>query len=252
MCANGVQQMYREWVERRCHVAKELLGRRNEGVADAAVILSALISALAADSFPKAKKVGDAQRFVQLLVDPHILPDSPFMHISLVSLSNDAGSLSESEHASVKDALREYLKELPVPENGDPSWIDAGSVDTLCASSVDDILRAAIKSKQRRIKLIRRNSYAHLLYKDLRCSYLHEYRSGERVALAPGSGSQMASYRTEGGTTHAWLFFNADQIIDQWIPQIAEGLASHIKSQNKPNQFASIDIPSPATYWLCG
>ena len=250
-------ELYREWVVRRCNVAKELLGRRNEGVADAAVILSALISALAADSFPKEKKVGDAQRFVQLLVDPRILPDSPFMRISLVSLSNDAGSLSKSECVDVKDVLREYLKKLPVPENGNSSWIDAGSVDTLCASSVDNILRPVIKPEQRRIKLIRRNSYAHLLYKDLRCSYLHEYRSGERVALAPrlateGSGSPMASYRTEGGMRHAWLFFNAGQIIDQWIPQIAEKLASYIKSQDKTDQSALMDIPSPDSYWLCG
>ena len=247
MGANVGEQWYREWVDRRRQVVQHFLQRRGEGVADA---------------FPRrkvknGKNVSDARRFVQLLVDPKILEDSPFTRISIVSLPKDV-TLNKRNRKEVESELERHFVQLKGSQNIDATLIDQDEKTLNC------LLKDIIKDDNIRSKLLRGNSYAHLLYKELRCAYLHEYRAGDRVGLIASDNTQsgalqsLAQYwiepannsTTQNTVRDARLLFDGGRLIDEWIPKIADNLAKQIQSGASSGKLADVALEPPTDYWL--
>jgi len=147
-----------------------LAQKRGEYLADAGVIVGALVSALSSDAFERGD--GDKKRFIELLVNIQTAGHNPpFSTISFISLDKaHPGTLRNG-----------FISSAHVTQNGVAPTIDASTVDTL--SEADLLNKTSLT-----IKEIRQHSYACLFYESLRCSYLHEYRAGH-CALLPDTDS---------------------------------------------------------------
>lgn len=246
----GAGELYLEWIQKRCENARSLVSSDRNNICDAAAILSALLSALAEDFLPRTvNNASDSARFIQLLVDDRILGvESPFRHISLVSLSRDKRlpqiirDAIDSNYSSLLNLLRS------APDQIKPSVL-ANTVD-----QVDEVLlHALLKSFSPEpdiniARILREHSYAHMVYKDLRCAYLHEYRSGDRLTLLPDSaptGYELAQYAPVDGR----LFFSLEHLLQEWIPEIGRQLAANAHDEGSDKHF-SIAFTAPSDYWF--
>jgi hypothetical protein len=98
-------------------------------------------------------------------------------------------------------------------------------------------------------KTIREHSYACLLYEEVRSSYVHEYRPGNRADSWPmaqytGQAVSYVNRLLEPGTpkTGRFIHFHIE-----WLVQIAGGLAANIDALT-----LAIPRAAPAAWWIDG
>lgn len=232
MNATVFAKRYQEWVQGRLGVVQWLAEKRGQHVADAGVILSALISGLSSDAF--AKTLGDKKRFIELLVNEQTAGrDSLFRTISLVSLEKaHPGTALGSGFPGATSA--------PSSANNDLPCIEARTIDTISDKEL-------CKKTGLGMKPIRKHSYAGILYEGLRCSYLHEYRAGH-CALLPDDGnagsSDLVMYNEVGE-----IFFSLHHC-SVIIEGIAENLANNARCGS--DGHARLQYQEPPTLWCDG
>ena len=166
----ATQNWRRDWVTEKCEIASALArGCAGGSYSEAAILVCAVLSALAAEVWPGRRL--DRVRFIELLVRLGPQVKIP-MTISVPLLVREL----EQASAHVNAAL---LKKAFL--NFSPTRIVTGSeVDNteakilaLCADLTPQI--------------IRKYSYACILYEEVRSSYAHEYKPGERADSWPAT-----------------------------------------------------------------
>lgn len=152
-----------EWVSSKVSIAKQLgAGRCGGGYPEAILILCSALSAMASEKWPGFRK--DKRRFVELLfqfADPSL--SAVRISIPLLAAHLDAAGRN-AEGQTLRRAFMPVLDTRVI--TGDDVDRLEGEVTAACAS---------LESS-----LVRRFSYATLLYEETRSSYVHEYTPGPR------------------------------------------------------------------------
>jgi hypothetical protein len=100
-----------------------------------------------------------------------------------------------------------------------------------------------------KMKAIREHSYASLLYKGLRCSYLHEYRAGDCILHPDNDETPLPSLVMYNGKGD--IFFSLHHCSES-IKRIAENLANNAPPDTPDAEYAVLQYPKPLTLWCDG
>jgi hypothetical protein len=216
----------------KCEIAMALAsGVLRGGYAEAAILICAALSALAAEVWPG--RGIDRVRFIELLV--RFAPDASVpTRISIPLLVRDL-SLAGSD-VSAKQLGNEFL-------NFGETRVVIGSETDKPESEVLAI------SPTVPLKLVRQFSYACLLYQDVRSAYAHEYQPGARADSWPMtmSRSEAVSYVNrlvgpgEAATVRLIHFHIA------WWAELAIGIAKSIDAQSR-----AVPRSPPLNWWIDG
>lgn len=217
----------KDWVANKKDTAFRLArGECGGSYAEGAIILSATISAMAADAWPGPGI--DRKRFVEV-INTYCNQKLNSTRISTPLL---IGSLRKNDKVSEAEVLRK-------------KFMDFQNTRVLTGNEVDkteqEILSAcpALSYKE-----IRRFAYPCILYKDVRSSFMHEYRAGNRAdvwAMAAIANDQI-SYVNWMNDPDRHIHFPIE-----WIGTIAESIAE--TADQNASQFP---LSPPAAWWLDG
>jgi hypothetical protein len=219
-----------EWVTEKCAIARALArGQAGGGYGEAAIIVSAALSALAAEVWP-GRRI-DRARFVELLV--RFAPESDTARISVPLLIQELNSVPEP-------ALAGALWKAFLPAS--PGRVITSSIDKLD----DEILGVCPQLKTERT---RKFSYACLLYEEVRSSYAHEYKAGANAESWPMSCAtdESASYvnRLVGpglSETKRLIHFHIE-----WLTRVALTIAGNVDARR-----GAVPLPTPTHWWIDG
>jgi len=156
------------WVSEKCQLAMRLSrGEAGGSYAEAALVACSVLSALAAEIWPGTKI--DRVRFIELLAT-HGPEASTCRMISVPLLAQElatSGKLVEAEALRRAFGVPQISRVLTGPE------VDRGESEilALCPSL--------------NLEMLRRFSYASILYSEIRSSYAHQYQPGERTDSLP-------------------------------------------------------------------
>jgi len=151
---------YSSWVAEKTELALALAGGCCRGTyADGAVILCATISAMAAILWPGDKN--DKKRFVEALIRFPCNLDPKIVSVPLLAEECDV----------CRRRLQVSNKAFYLTGESDKT---EGQVKNLCTPLCSHFCKTPIRGF----------SYAHLLYKEVRCGFVHEYRPGIAQLMA--------------------------------------------------------------------
>lgn len=216
----------------KCEIA-EALSRGEAGgtYSESTILVCAALSALSAEIWPG--RGIDRKRFVELLVR---LGASTTISRSIsvpLLVQHLAVTGDQANAAALTKALLAFSPTRIVtgPE------VDRAEAEVLALCPSLDL------------KAIREHSYACLLYEEVRCSYAHEYRPGNRAdswAMTQYIG-QAVSYVNrllEPGTPRTGRFIHFHI---EWLSQMAVNLAGSVD-----NLASTIPRPVSAAWWIDG
>lgn len=211
-----------KFVSAKCDIALALSnGAAGAAYGEAAILISSLLTALSSELWPGRNQ--DRVRFIELLV--RVSPSTP--KLTTVSTPLLIQHLLGSNHLAEADQLQVKLLSC------DSSLIITG---TEVDRSEDDIL--AISPSIPR-DIVRRFSYACLLYDELRSSYAHEYRPGDKAESWPTTMrlNQDISYVNK----------NSQRTIHFHIGYLARIAIETV--QRMDSGSISTPMPTPAIWW---
>lgn len=211
------------WVTNKCEIARKLAdGEAGATYSEAAIVVSSAITALAAEAWPGRGK--DKVRFIELLVKTlRIVPSPSTISVPL---------LIQHLRKNAFDAEAEMLQKKLMPY-GYGLVVTGSEVDTS-----EDILQALCPSIS--IKILRTNSYACVLYEELRSSYAHQYKPGIRAESWPMTMKTGESVSYVNKITERRIHFHLE-----WLTHIAICLASALDSAG-----ANVSRSPPSTWWI--
>ena len=213
------------WVTDKCNIALALeSGQVGAGYSEAAILVCATLNALAAEVWPGRGL--DRVRFVELLIK--MTPSSPspatisvpllVQHLRTESLTAEADTLVR--------ALMPFGSSLVITG----SDVDKSEFDLLSICPTIPV------------GLLRKNSYACLLYEDVRSSYAHEYRPGGRADSWPMTMLQGQCVSYVNKVTKRHVHFHIE-----WLARIAIERAKSIDASD-----ATLPLARPTTWWIEG
>ena len=206
-----------DWAKQKQAIALDLSrGKYGGSYGEAALIFGAVISALAAEVWPGQGI--DRKRFVQVLKD--FAPrDSDPARISVPLLAGylrGKGRLAESNR--IVCAFMKYCSTRVL--TGDEVDRCEEEILSVCSTLTLKELRAC--------------SYANLLYRELRSSYVHEYRPGERADSWPMTRSEASvSYVNWANDPDRHIHFHVD-----WLGDLAVKTAEALDTLASPDPLA--------------
>ena len=209
---------YSSWMQGKKEIAQALAqGECGGTYAEAAIILCAGISAMASFCWPR--RDNDKARFIEVIV-------------TFCSKTIDPTIISVPLLADKSELWR---RRLPITSKS--YWLTVkhdlpeDRVASMCAG-----LSADLK------KEIRQYSYAALLYKELRCNFMHEYRVGARASVSDAARSVFKVGATDisyvypvedpGVPTQRRIHFPLDWIVEI-AASVAKGIDNECKRQKK-------------------
>ncbi|MCL4526696.1 MAG: hypothetical protein M1492_09590 [Gammaproteobacteria bacterium] len=216
-----------QWVERKVSIARQLNGGEcGADYAEAVMVLSAAISALAAEMWPGMQK--DRARFVEVVVQ--YSPQS--LDVTRLSLPLLVGRLAQDQSKNEEAVLKEkFLRFDPFRVlTGDEVDRPESEVLSLCPTLT--------------IKFLRQFSYANLLYEEVRSAYVHQYSTGERADSWPMTlqADASISYVNRVNDPYRHIHFRLE-----WVARVAIEVAKSI-------DLASPSFPcsDPNAWWIHG
>ncbi len=220
----------RHWVGEKCDVASRLSrGEAGGSYAESAIIVCATLSALSAELWDG--RGIDRARFIEMLVQfgAH---SSECKTVSIPLLVQELNNSSRNS-----DALK-IQRAFSLPS----------SARVLTGPDVDKSERDVLSvCPQLDLKEVRSFSYASILYSEIRSSYAHEYRPGERADSWPMTmlANQRVSYINR--MTVSMEMRRLVHIHVEWFAQLAIELASAV------DQLANtLPLPRPQAWWADG
>jgi hypothetical protein len=196
----------RDWVAKKKDIALCLAaGECGATYAEGVIILSAVISAMAAEAWPGSGI--DKRRFVEIVKDYCDATLNP----TRISVPLLIGHLRDNHQTTEVDVLR-------------TNFMDYSDDRVLTGNDVDRT-EAVILSvcPSLRHKEIRRFAYASVFYEEVRSSYVHEYRSGKKadsMTFASPGGDEI-SYGNWMNDPDRHIYFPIN-----WIARVAESVAA--------------------------
>jgi len=220
------------WVTEKCGIASALArGEAGGSYSEAAILVCAALSALAAEVWPGRGL--DRARFIELLVRFGSSPKFP-MTISVPLLVQHLETTTSK--ASVKPLMNTLLA-------FSPTRVVTGSEVDKREGELMSISPILIP------KTIRKFSYACLLYEEVRSSYAHEYRLGNKADSWPMTtrDGQSVSYvnrllATDIPETGRLIHFHIE-----WLTKLAIDLASSIDALS-----TTLPRQAPTSWWIDG
>lgn len=226
---------YQSFVEQKIKTAQAIAAGCCDGTyAEGSLILCSLISAMSAIAWPGDHI--DKKRFVEI-----ITRFPPFeLEINAKKVS---GPLLVQDRQLCNASLGISKKAFHLTEAND---LDETEVQRRCPGLS--------------LSEIRQYSYAHLLYREIRCSYVHQYRTGKK-ATPRDSIRQISKINKSGisyvnenrnNAMHRVIYFPL-----KWIAGVAEGVARGLDVElSKQGQakmpFDDLCLKVPKAWWLDG
>ena len=221
-----------DWVTEKCKIISALArGEAGGSYSEAAILICATLSALAAEVWPGSKF--DRKRFIELLV--RLEPSRNYaMTISVPLLVRHLELTSSKASAQLLTNAFLAFSQTRVVTGIDVDKIE-GEIVSICP----------VLSPE----LIRKFSYACLLYEEVRSPYAHQYKPGARADSWPMTMSedQRVSYvnrlRAAGiPETERLIHFHI-----AWLTKLAIDVASDIDVHS-----ATLPRQVPAVWWIDG
>ena len=221
------------WIQQRIALAKRLNDGECGGYyGDAMLILSAILSGLAADLWPGERK--DRQRFVEIWATysrPDLGPNLISVPLLLDALENDG----DSELVAKVRATR--------PEAFPPWKIDSMVVT---GERVDQTEAELIALDPRLAsKKLRYFSYGNVFYKHVRSGYTHEYHTTDSAspfpqASEPAPISYVNVLRRPDRQTYRRIHFDV-----AWVAEIVESVLSSVMVLSR-----KLPLKDPKPWWI--
>jgi hypothetical protein len=216
-----------EWMQKKNEIALNLAsGQCGGSYGEAAIILCAALSALAANVWP-GKRI-DRVRFAQLLKD--FAPNR--FQVTRVSIPLLVEHLRTNKRTVESEAIQKAFLDY------DPWQILTG--DDVDKSETESHVVCPTLS----LKELREHSYANLLYEEIRSGYAHEYRPGQRA------DSWSMTQREDATISYINWADRLDRHIHfhiRWISELAYAVAQAVDA-------AASDLPQnpPQRWWVSG
>ena len=218
------------WVTEKCKLAARLNGGEAGGsYAEAALVVCAALSALSAELW--SGRGIDRVRFIEMLARHGPNPsDNTIVSVPLL-IQHLEGSSRSSEAIEIRDTFW-------VPNTA--LVVTGPKVDR----NEDDILALL---PQLDLKEVRQFSYASLLYREVRSSYVHDYRPGKQADSWPMTvlADQRISYINriaDDMKMQRLVHFHFE-----WLAQLAIQMAS-----STDKNAATLPNPRPKVWWADG
>lgn len=223
--------------ERKINTFTNLHDEGKATYGDAILVLTAVISALASQCWPGNSL--DRCRFNQLLVD--YAPETRTISVPV---------LMKHFESNGKTDLASILK-LHIDSCVPLGTIPRGDIVDLSEKDVEKLLGASFC----RIE-VRKRSYANLLYEELRCSYSHEFKPGDRVEvhrpsrlyIEPGVFYQPYT-RRDSNTSEIPLEPSFYQIYFD-LPWIGEAIKKCARAVDEMEN--QLPLKPPQSWWIDG
>ena len=217
----------RDWVTTKKDTALRLAGGECGGsYAEGVIILSAAISAIAADAWPGTGI--DKKRFVEIIKD---YCDAG-LNSSRVSIPLLVGYLRDSGKTLEADTLRRKFMDFQKSRVLTGDDIDRPEAEILSVCP-------GLSHKE-----LRRFAYPSILYEEVRSSFVHEYRAGGKA------DSWQMSYKQDIGVSYVNWINDPDRHIHfpvEWMGKVAESIAE-VADRNA----SRFPLSPPAAWWLDG
>jgi hypothetical protein len=254
-------QPYRSWFAGRLRNA-DALGRQPHSslfdVNDAEAILCCALAAAAADTWPG--RGNDEKRFVEFLVDyartvhpPVECASIPLLHLQL-GAPDERGKPDRPEVAKWKAEGQRILegKTQHATAGIDTralKWNDVDETDDIVAGWLMNSLMSA-KEVQRRV---RKATYAAIIYSDLRCGLVHEFRWGNRLGrstLDPNTEPHYVNYFDQSARTRRLCF--PYEYVRQTVEDAIKSACDWLDTSREFIERCSPNRPVPSCWWVDG
>lgn len=225
---------YSSWVGEKITMARAIAsGCCGGDYAEGAIILCPTISAMSSEVWDSKKD--DRRRFVEAVSNFK----SPAIDATMVSVP-----LLSQEIPSCKQQLKVTSKAFHLRG----ATVDKTEIEVMTACPQLSVVE------------VRNYSYVNLLYKQIRCGFVHEFRAGDKAAAADpmravaGLNGIEISYSNgpleSNGTLKRKIHFPLE-----WIAEISNSIAQglDIECQRDGVQiFQNLKLPIPARWWIDG
>ena len=232
--------IYQAWAEERGSLAQSLgRGALGGSYADGAIILCAAIGAMASLLW-KPSSGTDAKRFVEIVT--RFRTGSP-------DTTRVSAPLLAADFPQLRDGLGVSEKSLYLRGHMDKTEAD---MRTMCAA-------ANIPDGE---KAVRRYSYANLLYKQVRCSFIHEYQPGK--SATEGDGLRGIAGVEDNEISYVNMLEEDDSVPVtkrlihfplKWISAVVLAVAAGIddeRSKQDKTTLKNLGLPIPDAWWIDG
>jgi len=220
-----------DWAANKAEIAKRLSDGECKGsYAEAVIILSAVISAIAAEIWPG--KGIDRKRFVEVMKeygDTNLNTIRVSIPLLIKYLSND-GRKAEG-NALHKEFVRVGIAQVLVGDEVDQFEQD---IISFCPSLS--------------ITQIRKFSYPNVLYGEVRSCYVHEYRIGKSAGSFPmtsrkeANASYINRFNPESNITNRLIHFHVD-----WLIDVVKSIST--KADSECDKYP---LDNPPRWWIDG
>lgn len=231
---------YRTWAEERGRLARSLgQGDLGGSYADGAIILCAAISAMSSLLWEPTERT-DRKRFIEIVA-------------RLCSGGPDTTRVSASLLAVEFPQLGKHLgiSEKSLYLTGGKDKTEAEAISICGTAGVSDCTRS-----------VRRYSYASLLYEQVRCGFIHEYKPGKQAtgadALRGIAGVRSNHISYVNSLTEENNLMVARRLIHfplEWISEVALAVATAMDGEcSRQSKYPSdnLGLKVPTRWWSEG
>lgn len=215
-----------EWSNAKVKLALRLnKGECDGSYAEAIIILCSVLSGISADVWP-GRNI-DRKRFVELLIKY----TSTSLNCDKVSIPLLVGALRDTGNTLLADQVKKEL--LPV---SDTRVITSDDVDKT-------ILELISLYPNIEVTVLKENTYANILYREIRSGFVHEYRPGKRSeskAIGAARNNNSISYFNMARKLDRLIFFNVS-----WLSKLVEEVAESLSKSNPMPVFNNYN-----NWWL--
>lgn len=198
---------------------------------DAILILSAILSSLAADLWPGERKK-DRLRFVEIWA----IYSPPELTPNLISVPLLLDSLEKKGHHDLVEKVCGTHPQAFPPHKEDKMVVTGEDVD----KTEDDLLAL---DPELATKRLREFSYGNVFYRHVRSGYTHSYHTTEYASSVPiADETRSVSYINRHDLSYRPIYFSMS-----WLADLIESVLVRVMALggNQP-------LPDPQTWWVAG
>jgi hypothetical protein len=232
---------YQTWVENQSRMAQALeSGALGGSYADGAIILTSAIGAMSSLLWRPAKGT-DRKRFIEIVV--RFCSEGP-------DTTRISSALFAEAHPQLAHALGITDKALYMSGRNDKTESDVMAICT------------AAESEGCQKTNVRRYAYATLLYEQVRCSFIHEYRPGEKATEIDHFRGIAGNPKDEISYANTLFEHNGclvgRRLIHfplEWITAVAVAVARSMDDQcsmANAHPLQNLGLPIPQCWWSEG